>query len=352
MNNKSGYRRSKVRSTKILLISVLLGIAVFFTGLYSGYIDIGFSDIFNALFKTPETLAERSLFHIRIPRTLGAVLGGAGFAASGMVLQLVLRNPLASPSTLGISQGAAFGAALGIMLISFSDPAVGNQAVLSDRNPYLVTLTSFFFSLLTTICILFLASFRNAGKQTIILAGVAISAFFVAATAFIQYFADETQLSNIVQWTFGDVGRASWNELGIIALTVAVCVSFFFFQSIKFNALLAGDDIAGSLGVNVKRFRMINIVMASLITSVIVTFFGVISFIGLIAPHIARLVIGGNTKRLLPLSMITGAILLTAADIAGRMLFSPVTLPAGIITAFMGTPIFLFLLFSGGRAWR
>ena len=350
--NKNGYKQSKQRSALILIISALFGILVFFTGLFSGFIDISFSDIINSLFKTPETLAERSLYHIRIPRTLGAVLGGAGFAAAGMVLQLVLRNPLASPSTLGISQGAAFGAALGIMLISFSDSSVGNQAILTDQNPYIVTFMSFFFSLVTTACILMLASLRNAGKQTIILAGVAISAFFVAATTFIQYFADETQLSNIVQWTFGDVGRASWSELGIIAVVVTVCVSYFMLQSIKFNALLAGDDIAGSLGVNVKRFRLINIVMASFITSVIVTFFGVISFIGLIAPHIARLVIGGNTGKLLPLSMITGAILLTVADIAGRMLFSPVVLPAGIITAFMGTPIFLFLLFSGGKAWR
>jgi len=352
MSDTSNYRKTKLRNSSILILFALLCAALFFTGLFSGFVNINLNDLYNAIFAEPETLAERSLYHIRIPRTLSAVLGGAGFAAAGMVLQLVLRNPLASPSTLGISQGAAFGAAFGIMLISFTDSSVGDQAVLADKYPYLVTFSAFIFSLITTACILVMASFRNAGKQAIILAGVAMSAFFVAATTFLQYFADETQLSSIVQWTFGDVGRASWSELGIIASVMAACISFFFIQSIKFNALLAGDDIAGSLGVNVRRFRFINIIMASLITSVAVTFFGVISFVGLIAPHISRLVIGGNSKWLLPMSMITGAMLLTAADIIGRMLFSPVVLPAGIITAFMGTPIFLFLLFSGGRAWR
>jgi len=352
MSEKSSYQEIKVRNSIILTAFAILAVIIFFSGLFSGFIEITVKDVYSSIFKAPETLAERSLFHIRIPRTIGAFLGGAGFASAGMVLQLVLRNPLASPSTLGISQGAAFGAALGIMIISLTDSTVGDQSVLADKYPYLVTLMSFTFSLITTACILLMASFRNAGKQSIILAGVAISAFFVAATTFLQYFADETQLSNIVQWTFGDVGRASWSELAIIGSVISICVSIFFFQSIKFNALLAGDDIASSLGINVKRFRLINIILASLITSVAVTFFGVISFIGLIAPHISRLIIGGNSKWLLPMSMITGAILLTSADIAGRVLFSPVVLPAGIITAFMGTPIFLFLLFSGGKSWR
>jgi iron complex transport system permease protein len=269
-----------------------------------------------------------------------------------MVLQALLRNPLASPSTLGISQGAAFGAALGIMLLSLTDAAAGSQGVQLSRCPELISLLAFGCSLATTFCIVGLAALRRAGREAIVLAGVALGAFFMAGTTVIQYFADETQLAAIVRWSFGDVGRATWPELRVIAVVVAAGSGYFFLQSLRFNALLAGGEVARSLGVAVSRLRLWGMVVAALMTAVIVTFFGVISFIGLVAPHMARLLVGEDARILLPLTALIGAALLLGADLLGRLILAPVVLPAGVVTAFMGTPVFLFLLFWGRGSWR
>lgn len=346
------YRRRKFRHYIWLggLFSLLIFAALFC--ITNGAISISLGELIQTLGDSAPPLANRVIWHIRLPRLCGAILGGTGFAVAGMVLQAILRNPLASPSTLGISQGAAFGAACGIMLLSLQDTSVGTQAVLGSYHPYLISLIAFACSLLTTVCIIGIASLHNASREAIVLAGVALSAFFMAGTTVIQYFADETQLASIVQWTFGDVGRASWAELKLIACVVGLGLVYFFSQALHFNALLAGDDVARSLGVPVLRLRLTGMIVAALMTSIIVTFFGVISFIGLIAPHMARGIVGEDVRLLMPVSALTGALLLLVADIAGRMVLAPIVLPAGVVTAFMGTPIFLLLLFGGRKLWK
>ncbi|MBN1958583.1 FecCD family ABC transporter permease [Trichloromonas sp.] len=328
-----------------LLITVLLALC-------SGASKVGMGTAVRSLFLAEDNLTQQIVWQLRLPRICGALLGGAGFAAAGMVLQTTLRNPLASPSTLGISQGAAFGAACGVIFLGLLDPGVGNQTAMLGRHPYLISLFAFGSSLLTTICIVVLASIYRASHETIVLAGVALSAFFMAGTTVLQYFADETQLSSIISWTFGDVGRASWAELQVMALLVGCGLFYLALQTVKFNALLAGSDTAATLGVSVIRTRLLSISFAALMTAIIVTYFGVISFIGLVAPHIARRLVGEQSHILLPVATLLGALLLLWADLVGRTLLSPILLPAGVITAFMGTPVFLFLLFGGQRRWR
>lgn len=296
--------------------------------------------------------SQRILLHVRLPRLCSAILGGASLALSGLVLQIVLQNPLASPSTLGISQGAAFGAACGIWLLSW----FGNEPLLQGlpmlHHSSIVTIMAFAGALTTTLFVMGLAAIKKCRRETIILAGVALSALFIAATTLLQYLADETQLAAIIHWSFGDVGRAGWKEIAILAPLAVFGVLFFFSQRRQLNALLCGNDTAATLGVNINRWRVIAVTIVATMTAVTVSFLGVISFIGLVAPHICRMLVGEDTVSLLPLCVLVGAILLLFADTLGRTLMPPLTFPAGIITAFLGAPLFLVLLFGRENVWN
>ncbi|WP_321367775.1 iron ABC transporter permease [uncultured Desulfuromusa sp.] len=345
----TAYRRSVYRQRLWLVIATLILLMTALVALLIGPVALGFEDFLPVSRTTTQDLGRHIIWQIRMPRICGAMLGGAGFSVAGMVLQTILRNPLASPSTLGISQGAAFGAACGVIILGLLDANVGNQSAMLSYHPYLISSLAFAGALATTTCIALLATIYRVNREMIILAGVALSAFFMAGTTILQYFADETQLASIVSWTFGDVGRASWSELKIMVLIVGSGLLFIYRQTMKFNALLAGTDAAGALGVSVVRLRLLSITVAALMTAIIVTFFGVISFVGLVAPHMARIIVGEKAEVLLPMSALLGALLLLGADLIGRLVLSPVILPAGVITAFMGTPIFFFLLFGGKR---
>lgn len=348
----NAYRRAVRRQYLWLAVATLLLFLTALLALMIGRIPIGLGDILPFFSSPAEGLGRHIVWQIRMPRICGAILGGAGFSAAGMALQTILRNPLASPSTLGISQGAAFGAACGVIFLGLMDSNVGNQSAMLSYHPYLISMLAFAGALVTTGCITLLAAIYRSNRETIILAGVALSAFFMDGTTILQYFADETQLASIVSWTFGDVGRATWSELRIILLIVGGGLFFLYKQTLKFNALLAGIDTASALGISVVRLRLLSITVAALMTAVIVTFFGVISFVGLVAPHMARLIVGEKAGILLPMSALLGALLLLSADLIGRFILSPVILPAGVITAFMGTPIFFFLLFGANQRWK
>jgi iron complex transport system permease protein len=200
--------------------------------------------------------------------------------------------------------------------------------------------------MITTILILALSLWRNCGRETIILAGVALSALFVAATTLLQYLADDTQLAAIVHWSFGDVGRADWGDLRLLASVTVIGLVALWSQRRSYNAMMCGNDTATSLGLHVTRLRLTGVTLVALMTATTVTLLGVISFIGLVAPHLVRLLIGDNVVARLPFCALTGAILLLLADVLGRTLLAPLTFPAGVVTAFLGAPLFLALLFS------
>ena len=341
------YRKHRQRRLILLGLFTLLLIPAAYFIMLSGAAKISGQQLWESLLTGKEGSVYLVVWQIRLPRLVGALLGGAGLALTGTVLQAVLKNPLAAPTTLGIAQGAAFGAALGITCSGLRGSLPDLQGGFSGFDESaLISFFAFSFSLLTTFIIILLTRLRRAGKESIILAGVALSSLFMAGTTFLQYFADETQLAMIVYWTFGDLARASWLELYVMGVVTIFSMLYFFANRLNYNALLAGDEVAQSLGVNVVRLRLVSMSVAALATAVIVTFFGILGFVGLIAPHMGRRLVGSDNRYLLPLSAILGALILLFADLLGQFLLDPVALPAGVITSFLGTPVFLLLLFG------
>ena len=265
------------------------------------------------------------IYEIRIPRSLAAVAVGASLGIAGLVMQYILKNPLASPFTLGISHGALFGASLSIVLFNSSNLVV----------------FAFLGALSVTLMILFLSRLRGFTPAVLILSGVAISALFGSGSMFLQYFADDIELSNIISWSFGDLSKAEYTNILIVSAVFIICFIYFYLKKWDFNAL----DIVESenVGVNVKKLRIIALLLATMLSAVSVAYFGIIGFIGLIAPHFARL-ISGDFRFLLPFSAIIGGGLLLLSDIGSRMLLNPIELPVGILTSFIGAPLFLVLL--------
>ncbi|MDI9395947.1 MAG: iron ABC transporter permease [Euryarchaeota archaeon] len=287
------------------------------------------------------------IWNIRLPQALAAIVAGAGLSVAGVVMQSILRNPLGSPFTLGISNAGAFGAALSVIVLGTGrmQSTAANAVVIN--NPYLTTMVAFLFCLLATGIILLISRIRSSSPEVMILAGVALSSLFTAGTMFLQYFADDTQLAAVVFWTFGDVGRANWPTLKIMTVVVLLATLFFMINRWDYNAIDAGDETAKGLGVNVERVRMVGMVVTALVSAVIVSFLGVIGFVGLVCPHMVRRIIGDDQRYLIPGSTIFGGILLLASDTAARLIISPYVLPVSILTAFMGAPTFIYLLLRG-----
>jgi iron complex transport system permease protein len=180
-----------------------------------------------------------------------------------------------------------------------------------------------------------------------VLAGVAIGSLFTAGTMFLQYFADDNQLAAVVFWSFGDVGRADWSELIFMGVVTIVCSLYFIINMWNYNAIDAGDETAKGLGVNVERIRLVGMVVSSFLSAIIVSFLGVIGFVGLVCPHITRRLIGDDHRFLIPGTIVCGGILLLASDTAARLILAPHILPVAILTAFMGAPVFIYLLIRG-----
>lgn len=288
------------------------------------------------------------VLNIRLPQALAAVLAGAGLAISGATMQGVLRNPLCSPFTLGISHAAAFGAALNLFLTG-GHVAVAGKTFLGSGGFFLsgqggTALVAFVFALLTTGLLLLLARFCGTRSESIILIGIALHAFFSAALLFLQYLSDDARLTAIVYWMFGDTARATWTGLALMAACIVPLSAYFLSQSWNYNALVFGEETALGLGVPVRRLRLSSMLFASLITAVLVSSLGVIGFIGLVVPHLARLLIGSDYRFLLPFSLLSGGLLLLIADTTARLMLAPRVLPVAILTAFIGVPVFLSLL--------
>jgi iron complex transport system permease protein len=266
-------------------------------------------------------------------------------------MQNVLRNPLASASTLGVSQGASFGAAVAIVYFGagIQVNAGGAASALTVTNPAMVTLCAFLGGIATTAVILALARFRGSSPATMVLAGVAISSMFTGGTALIQYFADDVMVSTVVYWTFGSLGRAGWREIAIIAVLTFAAFGYFCCNRWNYNAMESGVHTAKSLGVPVDRLILVSMVLCALISSVAVAFVGCISFIGLIASHIMRRFVGNDYRFLIPCSALCGSVLLLLSDIVSRMLLAPTVLPIGALTSFLGAPLFLYLIVKGGK---
>jgi iron complex transport system permease protein len=286
------------------------------------------------------------IFNHRLPRIITAIVAGIGLSTVGCAMQSLLKNPLASASTLGIAQGAAFGASFAIIVLG---AGIQNQTLdgITIINPYIISICAFVSSILSTLIVLGLSYFRKVAPESMILAGVALSSMFAGATTLMQYFAADVKVAAVVFWTFGDLGRTGWNEIVIMTVAVAASFIYYAFNRWNFNALQGGEETAKGLGVNVTGFRLAGMFIGSLTASIIVSFIGIISFIGLIAPHLVRRIIGNDYRYLLPASALMGALLMVASDTAARLVVAPIILPIGAITSFLGAPLFLYLVFKG-----
>lgn len=285
------------------------------------------------------------LVEIRLPRVIAAVLAGVALAAAGAVMQAVLRNPLASSSTLGVSQGAAFGAAIGIVYFGGGSVLSNTADSVTVDHPMVTVLLAFAGGMVTTLVVLVLARFRNAGPETIILAGVALSSLFGGGIALLQYFASEVEVAAIVFWTFGDLGRVTWEQIPYLAVAAVAALGLALW-SWSYNAFDVGDSVARSLGVSVPRLRLRTMVVASAASAIVVSFAGVIAFVGLIAPHVVRRLVGNDHRYLIPGSAVLGAVILLAGDTFARTIIAPVVLPVGAVTSFLGAPIFMYIIFQ------
>ncbi|HKM93348.1 MAG TPA: iron ABC transporter permease [Prolixibacteraceae bacterium] len=329
----------------VAALLLMIGLSVY--ALVSGSSEIGLKDLLGLMGGKSNEFASRIIFSIRMPRVIGAILGGTALAVSGAVTQSLLRNPLASPFTLGISGASAFGAAFAIIVLGAGSTYTGSNDLSHITNPYLVTISAFTWSLLSVFVILALSRMKGSSPEIIILSGIIISSLFGAGISALQYFADTIQLASIVFWTFGDMGRATWSQVLVLLIVLLPVLLYFFYQNWNYKSLHSGDEYALSLGVKVNRVRLGGMVAASLATAVVVSFFGVIAFIGLVVPHIVRRVVKGDEHFVIPASALFGGIFLLLSDTLARTIIAPVVLPVGILTSFIGAPMFLFLLIKG-----
>ena len=338
------YNVAKAKKIAIILILLALVFLFFVVSVFVGSGTLSFKEVFLAIFNKGSETARLIVRRIRFPRVIAALVAGGGLAVSGLVMQTVLKNPLASPTTLGVSNAAVFGANFAIIVVGAGAFHSTHGSWLSISNPYLVSTFSFLSAIIAAGSILLLARLKNLNASAIVLAGVAVSAIFQAGTTLIQYFANDTQVASAVYWTFGDLGRASYKTDLIMFIVVAVSTLFFFLKRWDFSAMSGGIAYAKTLGVNTRFMTIMSLLLASLITSVTVSFLGIIGFVGLTAPQFMKRIVGDDYRFLLPSSFLAGALLLLISDILGRLPIFGTSVPVGVVTSLIGGPVFLAIL--------
>lgn len=288
----------------------------------------------------PANIYEGVFIQLRLPRVLLCAITGAILAVSGVLMQGLFRNPIVEPGLVGTSAGAALGASIVFVMAPQFSPALK-----SFTGPLLVPIVAFSGALLATYIVYSLA--KNAKRVSImslLLIGIAVNAVCLSGTGFMSYIARDPQARSITFWNLGTFSGASWQQVFIVGSVAAIIFIFSLRYSKQLNTLLLGEEEAGYLGVDADKLKRRIMLLNTAMVSVATAFVGVISFMGLIVPHVLRLLIGSDNKRLLPASMITGAMLLVLADMCARLILSPAEVPIGIITSLVGAPIFIILL--------
>jgi len=343
--NKGKEVFSKVVARRILFL-ISCSIAIFILvglSLSLGSAQISFLEAYTAIFAKlfpahfgVSDLAATVVWHLRLPRTIMAVLAGASFGMGGCIIMAITRNPLATPYTIGVSAGAGFGAAIAIIL--------GKGLLVG---PLLTVGNAFVFSLFPAIVVLLLSRRSGTTPTTIILSGIAMSYIFSAGNTLLQFFAEAEAVRATVFWLVGDLSRADWWQIpyALAILLISTIVSMRFAWDL--NIMKTDDDTAKGLGVEVEKVRRISLGIACLSTATIVSFTGAIGFVCLLSPHISRMFVGEDERYLIPASGLFGAALLLVSDIVARRAVAPIMLPVGAITALLGGPMLLYLLQRG-----
>ncbi|MBM3780303.1 MAG: iron ABC transporter permease [Acidobacteria bacterium] len=320
----------------VLAVSSLATLATIVWAPTVGSTPISLARVFDPAIDWASNVDAQIFFVARLPRVLAGALVGAALAAAGVVLQALLRNPLATPFTLGVSSGAALGAMLAT--------AFHLEATLLGISA--VPLASFTGAMLATAIVYGLAASQRRGLSTnvLLLAGVTLNAFFSALILFVQYFADMTDALRAVRWLMGDLDVGTLAPLaGALPLLLLAAAAMAVLPR-ALNLLTMGDEVAASRGVDVHRAQRLAFLSASLATGAAVSLGGPVGFIGIIVPHLVRLIVGADHRLVLPASTLLGAAFLVLCDVVARTLLAPVEVPVGIITAVIGGPFFLWLL--------
>ncbi|MCZ9305238.1 iron ABC transporter permease [Corynebacterium sp. c9Ua_112] len=335
------YRRQARRKILAILALSIAAFAAFGIATIVGPIDLSLMELWKALIdpKGVDETTHTVLWNLRLPASVMAVLIGASLSLSGAHMQTILDNPLAEPFTLGISAAAAFGGAASIVL---------GWTVLANPQ-FNLAAVAWVASLVAVFIVAGASLWRGASAESMILLGIALVFLFQAMLSLMQYRATTEALQQIVFWTMGSLQRANWTSNAIIVGALAIAIPFTVLNSWKLTALRLGDDRAAALGINVQRLRVSTLVVSSLLAASAVAFAGVIGFIGLVGPHVARMLVGEDQRYFAPASMAAGALLLAAAHAVSITVVPGVAVPIGIITSLVGVPFFLILVFVRRR---
>lgn len=334
----NSYRGSVAK--KIVFIAVCITAAFVVSGisLGTGSSDFGFVGSYKILWNhitgVPQNkLIDYIIWNERLPPILMGLIGGAGLAMGGVVMQGIFRNPLADPYTTGISSGAGFGATLAV---------VAGITIISGK--YALVINAFVFALIPVMLITSVAKMKGASPTTMIMAGIAVMYIFGAFTTLFKLMADPNALSALFIWQTGSLGLVTWDELPLVFAVTAAGLIYVQINARKLNVLSTGEETAKSMGINVENLTNKVLLVMTLVVATIVSFTGLIGFVGLVSPHIARMVVGADNRFLLPASAAFGGMLLVISDLIGRTIIAPSTLQVGVIMAFIGGPMFLYLI--------
>lgn len=335
------------KKIKIFVVFIIL-LIVLYLSVFNGIVNINLKRVlityFEILnFNEVEPLSKKELIILSDLRLARAFLGAiAGFllAGCGTVMQAITQNKMSSPFTTGISSAASMGASLAIL---FFVEKFG-------YSEYTIIFFAFIFGLICSLLVYGLSMIKGMTKSILILIGIAFNYLFSSGNAALQFVASDEVLSSIVNWTFGNFSGVSWKKISIMAGVLIIFFPYFFINAYSYNLLAVGEDVAISLGINVKKLRLISGLIITLLVATVVSFVGVIAFVGIIAPHIARILIGDEYRYNILLSGLVGAILLVLSDYIGRVMVSPIVVPVGIVVSFIGIPVFIYLIMTSKRA--
>ena len=333
------YKKHSYRRIIFILIGLLICAVSFITDVIVGPASLTLRDVWLAVMQASEVSknADVIIWSIRLPTAVMALLVGASLGIAGAGMQTILDNPLSSPYTLGISAGAGFGASL-VVVIGLSS--------LEFLGEFMVPFGAFVFAGLTSFFIYSINKIKNFSSETMILAGIGMMFLFQALQSLMQYMATPEALQNIVFWTMGSLTKANWLSISIVLVALLVILPLMMRESWRLTALKLGDEKASGLGVNVENLRVKIFLFISIITAVAVSFVGTIGFIGIVGPHIARMLVGEDQRYFLPLSAVCGMVILSLASIASKMLIPGAMFPIGIVTAIIGVPFFFSLVLT------
>lgn len=334
--------QSMIRKRVLLSMALLIGVVLLLLlNISLGSTVISLPSLLGVLVtgEGPGNLAT-IVFDIRLPMALMSLAVGAGLGISGCEIQTILRNPIASPYTLGITNAASFGAALGIIL---------DTSVLRVAAPLMVTTNAFVFALLASGLVYGFSRRRGAGKTGIILFGIALNFLFAALTMILQYVSDDENLKSLIFWNMGSLLKTTWLKLILVLVVLLFCSLLLYRYSWQLTAMSLDDTKARSLGVDTRKMRRLVILLTSLLTAFATCFVGTIGFVGIIAPHIARSFVGEDQRFLLPLSGLIGGMVVSFAFAVSKLVIPGVILPIGLVTAIIGIPVFLSIIFSKMR---